>query len=157
MASLPALYFGLKERRKSQQNQSVPRSRRDAGIGNVLGGMQEKESHPFRRKNYSLLFRSKGIQLSLCDAHLSASTVPLCTMRVSCSTSVILDVTLTGAARSCTHFVRLDGAEVLRVAFPVARRRRRPRLHSQIATAVSQTSPDLKERRKGKKRWERVR
>ena len=64
---------------------------------------------------------------------------------------MILDVTLTGAARSCTHFVRLDGAEVLRVAFPVARRRRRPRLHSQIATAVSQTSPDLKERRKGKK------
>ena len=77
-------------------------------------------------------------------------------MRVSCSTSVILDVTLTGAARSQTHFVRLDGAEVLRVAFPVARRRRRPRLHSQIATAVSQTSPDLKERR-AKKRWERVR
>ena len=71
MASLPALYFGLKERRKSQQNQSVPRSRRDAGIGNVLGEMQEKESHPFRRKNYSLLFRGKGIQLSLCDAHLS--------------------------------------------------------------------------------------
>ena len=38
----------------------------------------------------------------------------------------------------------LDGAVVLRVAFPVARRRR-SRLDSQIATAVSQTSPDLKD------------
>ena len=48
-----------------------------------------------------------------------------------------------------TNRGRLDAVVVVGIAF--RRRRRRARLDSQIATAVSQTSPDLKDEREAKK------